>query len=96
MIKAYRNILIVVKQTPYEQYLQLKAQGRAPVALRWERLKNRFSAHKKCVDDVTNVLEQIGINYNVIRRDELHRYLLCMTISVNFNFKQLNFKLNYE
>lgn len=73
MLKAFRNILVVVKQTPYEQYLQLKAQGNAPVALRWERLKNRFAVHKKCVDDVTGILEKIGIQYNVIGREELHR-----------------------
>ena len=51
MIKLYNKILVVVKQTPYEQYLQLKNQGKAPVALRWERLKNRYQSHKKCVDD---------------------------------------------
>lgn len=73
MIKAYRNILVVVKQTPYEQYLQLKAQGKAPVALRWERLKNRFTAHRQCVDNVTRILEAADVNYAVIRRDELHR-----------------------
>lgn len=73
MIKAYKNILVVVKQTPYEQYLQLKAQGKAPVALRWERLKNRFTTHRQCVDSVTNLLENIGVEYSVIRRDELHR-----------------------
>ena len=33
LIQAFRNILVVVKQTPYESYLQLKAQGKAPV--RW-------------------------------------------------------------
>ena len=73
MIKAYKNILVVVKQTPYEQYLQLKAQGKAPVALRWERLKNRFTAHRQCVDSVTSILESVGVSYSVIRRDELHR-----------------------
>ena len=26
----FRNALVVVKQTPYESYLQLKAQGKAP------------------------------------------------------------------
>ena len=31
LIQAFRNILVVVKQTPYESYLQLKAQGKAPV-----------------------------------------------------------------
>ncbi len=59
MKKAFSNILVVVKQTPYEQYLQLKAQGRAPVALRWERLKNRFTVHRKCVDDVTRILKEV-------------------------------------
>lgn len=32
LVKAYRNILVVVKQTPYESYSQLKAQGKAPVS----------------------------------------------------------------
>lgn len=73
MLKAFNNILIVVKQTPYEQYLQLKAQGRAPVALRWERLKNRYTVHKTCVDDVTSIIDSIGIKYSLIGREELHR-----------------------
>lgn len=73
MRKAYQNILVVVKQTPYEQYLQLKAQGKAPVALRWERLKNRYEVHKQCVDDVTDILERVGIKYSKIGREELHR-----------------------
>lgn len=73
MIRAYKNILVVVKQTPYEQYLQLKAQGKAPVALRWERLRNRYEVHKKCVDDVIGILEKVGIRYSKIGREELHR-----------------------
>ena len=73
LFKAFTNIIVIVKQTPYEQYLQLKAQGKAPVALRWERLKNRYAVHKKCVEDVTNILEKVGIKYNVIGREELHR-----------------------
>ena len=35
MRKVFKDVLVVVKETPYEQYLQLKAQGRAPVALRF-------------------------------------------------------------
>jgi len=73
LLKAFRNILVVVKQTPYEQYLQLKAQGKAPVALRWERLKNRYAVHKKCVDDVTAILGRVGVQYHIIGREELHR-----------------------
>lgn len=76
LTKAFRNILVVVKQTPYETYLQLKAQGKAPVALRWERLKNRYMVHRQCVDDVTAVLGQIGIKYSVIGREELHRGII--------------------
>lgn len=74
--KAFSNILVVVKQTPYEQYLQLKAQGRAPVALRWERLKNRYSVHRQCVDDVTRILSEVGIQYSVVGREELHRGII--------------------
>ena len=73
MLKAYHKILVVVKQTPFESYQQLKAQGKAPVALRWERLKNRYEAHRKCVDDVANIIKSIGIDYSIIGREELHR-----------------------
>ena len=76
MIKAFQNVLVVVKQTPYEQYLQLKAQGRAPVALRWERLKNRYTVHRECVDKVTDLLKDLGVQYSVIGREELHRGLM--------------------
>jgi NAD+ kinase len=74
--KAYRNILVVVKQTPYQQYTQLKAQGKAPVALRWERLQNRDQVHTQCVQSVTNILEKMELQYHIIRRDELHRGLI--------------------
>ena len=76
LTKAYKNILVVVKQTPYEQYMQLKAQGKAPVALRWERLKNRYTVHRQCVDDVTRILGEVGVNYSVIGREELHRGII--------------------
>jgi NAD+ kinase len=76
MIRAFNNVLLVIKQTPYEHYLQLKNQGRAPVALRWERLLNRFQTHQKCVEDVENVLQKIGITYTRVGREELHRGLL--------------------
>eukprot|EP01038_Epipyxis_sp_PR26KG_P014776 gene14776-19857_t len=73
LTKAFKNILIVVKQTPYEQYLQLKAQGKAPVALRWERLNNRYRAHTHVVELVKSIVEKIGIKYSVIGREEMHR-----------------------
>ena len=36
---GYKRVLVVVKFTPYEAYTQLKLQGKAPKALRWERLQ---------------------------------------------------------
>ena len=76
MPNRFKNILVVIKQTPYEQYLQSKAQGKAPVALRWERLKNRFETHKECVDNVRNILSKSGVNYSIVSREEMHRGLL--------------------
>jgi NAD+ kinase len=73
LAKAYKNVLVVVKQTPYEFYSQLKLQGNAPVALRWERLKNRYMKHKGCVDEVCSILDNIGVKYTRIGREELHR-----------------------
>ena len=54
----------------------MKAQGKAPVAVRWERLKDRHNVHKQCVDDVINVVQSLGLNYSIIGRDEMHRGLL--------------------
>ena len=79
MSKAFRNILVVVKQTPYEQYLQLKSQGKAPVALRWQRLKNRYEVHKTCVDTVTGLLNNLDCAYTVVGREEMHRNYLADT-----------------
>eukprot|EP01039_Chlorochromonas_danica_P003181 gene3181-3483_t len=73
MLKAFKNILVVVKQTPYETYRQLKAQGKAPVALRWERLANRYQVHTQCVENVEAVLKHVGIQYSKIGREDMHR-----------------------
>jgi NAD+ kinase len=73
MKKAYKDILVVVKQTPYEFYMQLKSQGKAPVALRWERLQNRYLAHRQCVDNVIDILKGLDVNHHVIGREELYR-----------------------
>jgi NAD+ kinase len=75
-VRAYKNILVVVKQTPYESYLQLKAQGKAPVALRWERLKDRYNVHRQCVEIVVDLLQKVGVKYSVIGREELHRGII--------------------
>ena len=74
--RGFKNILIVVKQTAYGSYQMLKSQGKAPVAVRWERLKNRNDKHQQCVDNVMHVIKKAGINYDIIGREELHRGLL--------------------
>jgi len=74
--RAFRNVMVVVKQTPYEQYLQLRNQGKAPVALRWARLKDRYDTHRSCVDKTTDLLNKLGVTYSVVSRDEMHRGLL--------------------
>lgn len=51
----------------------MRAQGTAPAALRWERLKNRYDSHRKSVDDVSNLLASLNVTYRVISRDEMHR-----------------------
>jgi NAD+ kinase len=76
MRKSFNNILLIVKQTPYEQYLQLKNQGKAPVALRWERLLNRYQVHTQCVEGVEAVLKKVGIRYSKLGREELHRGII--------------------
>jgi NAD+ kinase len=76
MRRSFKNILVVVKQTPYEQYMQLKNQGLAPVAVRWSRLKNRHEMHRSCVDKTTETLKSLGVSYSTIGREEMHRELL--------------------
>lgn len=69
----YKKLLLVVKHTPFEMYSQMKQQGRAPLALRWERLKNRHMIHRECVDSVRSLLHRLGATYNIIGREELDR-----------------------
>ena len=76
-MKKFRNILVVVKQTPFEQYTLLKNQGKAPVALRWGRLKNRYEVHQSCVNTVTGLLNNMDVTYSLIGREEMHRNVLA-------------------
>ena len=73
MVLVYKKILLVVKHTPYEMYTQMKQTGRAPLALRWERLKNRHMIHRECVDSLRSLLHRLGATYNIIGREELDR-----------------------
>ena len=40
---------------------------------RWERLKNRFEIHQKCVEGVKKLLAAHGIDYTLVGREELDR-----------------------
>lgn len=67
-------MLVVVKHTPYEAYTQLKLQGKAPRALRWERLRNRHESHRACVDELCDLVKrEIGeeSELRVVSRDLL-------------------------
>ncbi|CAM9667604.1 unnamed protein product [Ascophyllum nodosum] len=70
---GYRKILLVVKHTAYESFSQLKVQGRAPLAVNWERLRNRHNVHKECVASVQRVLTKQKANFAVVGREELDR-----------------------
>lgn len=73
----YRNILVVIKQTAFEEYSQLKLRGQAPKALRWKRLEQRYKAHKQCVNDLLSVLRQHQVNFSCVNRVELDRQHLA-------------------
>ncbi|CAM9787192.1 unnamed protein product [Ectocarpus fasciculatus] len=70
---GFRKILVVVKHSAYESYKALKAQGKAPTAVRWERLKNRHDIHRECVASVERVLTRHKSEYALVGREELDR-----------------------
>jgi NAD+ kinase len=57
----------------FQYYTQLRAQGKAPSALRWSRLKSRHDSHWSCVSNVQSILEKVGCTHKVIEREEMHR-----------------------
>ena len=69
----YKNILVVIKQTAFEEYSQLKLRGQAPKALRWKRLEQRYKAHKQCVNDLLSVLRKHEVSFSCVNRVELDR-----------------------
>ncbi|CAJ1966796.1 unnamed protein product [Cylindrotheca closterium] len=73
----YRNLLVVIKQTAFEEYSQLKLRGQAPKALRWKRLEQRYKAHKKCVNDLLGVLRKQEVGFSCVNRVELDRQHLA-------------------
>jgi len=73
-ISGYKNVLVVVKFTPFEQYTQLKLQGKAPKALRWERLRDRHDNHMACVDRLVEVAKREAPHVEVVSREDLSRH----------------------
>lgn len=68
---------MVIKQTAYEEYSQLKLRGQAPKALRWKRLESRYKAHKSCVNDLVTMLRKHQVDFNCVNRAELDRQHLA-------------------
>ena len=73
----YKNLLVVIKQTAFEEYSQLKLRGQAPKALRWKRLEQRYKAHKQCVNDLLSVFQKNNVSFNCVNRVDLDRQHLA-------------------
>ena len=54
-------------------FFKLRARGQAPKALRWERLKQRYNAHKSCVTELLNILTKLDVQVRCVNRVELDR-----------------------
>ena len=73
----FRKLLVVVKQTAYEEYSQLRLRGKAPKALRWKRLENRYKAHRSCVNNLQGILRHHNIDFQAVNRVDLDRQHLA-------------------
>lgn len=74
MSPRFKNLLIVIKQTAYESYSQLKLRGSAPKALRWQRLESRYNKHKSCVTDLIETLKKnYDVNFSCVNREDMDR-----------------------
>lgn len=73
----HQNLLLVIKQTAFEEYSQLKLRGQAPKALRWKRLEKRYKAHKQCVNDLLTMLRRHKVSFSCVNRVELDRQHLA-------------------
>lgn len=69
----FRRLLVVIKQTAYEEYSQLKLRGQAPKALRWARLESRYQSHKECVETLLSILKANNVAFSCVNRVELDR-----------------------
>lgn len=73
----YKKILVVVKQTAYEEYRQLRMRGKAPKALRWNRLESRYKSHRECVNNLEGILRHHNVDFHSVNRVELDRQHLA-------------------
>ncbi|KAL7579905.1 hypothetical protein ACA910_004911 [Epithemia clementina (nom. ined.)] len=74
----FKNLLVVIKQTAFEEYSQLKLRGQAPKALRWKRLEQRYRAHKQCVTDLLALLRKHKVvQFSCVNRVDLDRQHLA-------------------
>ncbi|GKY99943.1 hypothetical protein MPSEU_000947900 [Mayamaea pseudoterrestris] len=73
----FKNLLVVIKQTAFEEYSQLKLRGQAPKALRWKRLEQRYKAHKQCVTDLLAIFRKHNVQFSCVNRVELDRQHLA-------------------
>jgi len=69
----FRRLLVVIKQTAFEEYSQLKLRGQAPKALRWQRLESRYKSHKECVENLLKILKANNTHFSCVNRVELDR-----------------------
>ncbi len=74
---SFRRLLVVIKQTAYEEYSQLRLRGQAPKALRWKRLESRFHTHQQCVNDLVDILKRNNLQFSCVNRVELDRQHLA-------------------
>lgn len=74
---SFRRLLVVIKQTAYEEYSQLRLRGQAPKALRWKRLESRFHTHQQCVNDLVDILKRNNLPFSCVNRVELDRQHLA-------------------
>jgi len=73
----FRRLLVVIKQTAFEEYSQLKLRGQAPKALRWKRLESRYLSHKECVENLLTILKANNVAFSCVNRVELDRQHLA-------------------
>lgn len=70
---TFRRLLVVIKQTAYEEYSQLRARGETLKALRWKHLESRYLSHKECVTSLMEILRRHSIDFSCVNWADLDR-----------------------